>query len=77
MTDTQHWLRHGQTVGGIVRNTFRRGPGRPECPRCRSTRSVGIVRIEIEDLPGLPSTEQRDWQCRICRSVVRETIGAG
>ncbi len=76
MIDTHDWLRYGQAVGGRVRDTLRRGHSRPECPRCLSNRSVGIVRIGIEELPGLPLVEQRDWQCRTCRSLVRETITA-
>lgn len=71
---TREWLRHGQAVGGIVRDTLRRGHTRPECPRCHSSRTIAIVRIEIEELPGHPLVEQRDWQCRTCHSVIRETI---
>ena len=71
---TQEWLRHGQTVGGLVRDTLRRNQPRPECPRCQSSRAVVIARIEIEELPGHPLVEQRDWQCRTCQSTIRETI---
>ncbi len=76
MIDTNDLLRYGQAVGGRFRDSFRRGQPRPACPRCLSSRSVGIVRIDIEELPGHPLTEQRDWQCRTCRSMVRETITA-
>jgi len=77
MIDTQHWHRRGQFVGGIVRNTFRRGYSRPACPICRNGRAVGIVRIEIEELPGLPLVELRDWQCRTCHTLVQETVSPG
>lgn len=70
----QEWLRQGQAVGGLVRNTLRRSPTRPDCPRCHSSRTIAIVRIEIEELPGHPLVEQRDWQCGTCGSLIRETI---
>lgn len=76
MIDTHDWHRYGQAVGGRVWDTLRRSNARPRCPRCLSNRSIGIVRIEIEELPGLPIVEQRDWQCRTCLSLVRETIPA-
>lgn len=74
MIDGRYWLRQGLVVGGLVRDTFRRGHGQPSCPRCLTSRTLGIVRIEIEELPGLPLTEQRDWECRTCHSRVRETV---
>lgn len=61
MIESNYLIRYGQAVGDRVRGSLRRGQSRAACPRCLSSRSVGIVRIDIEELPGHPLVEQRDW----------------
>ena len=76
MMHTNDLLRYGQAVGGRFRDSFRRAQTRPVCPRCPSTRSLRVVRIDIEELPGHPMIEQRDWRCGTCGATVRESITA-
>ena len=74
MIDAQRWLRQGQHFGGRVRDRLGHNHGRPDCPRCHVSHSVRLVRVEIDELPGLPTVERRNWQCRTCGTVVRETV---
>jgi hypothetical protein len=44
---------------------------RTSCPTCPGRDGFDLVRVEVADLAGLGWSEQRDWRCRRCGTVIR------
>ncbi|HEV2527728.1 MAG TPA: hypothetical protein VGT61_04650 [Thermomicrobiales bacterium] len=60
------------TTGNRVARSLRVRRARPSCPVCPGRRSTDLVRIEIEEIPGLSMSEVSDWRCAECGAVVRQ-----
>ncbi len=61
-----------RATGTRVARSLRARLGRPTCPACPGRRATRLVRLEIEEIPGLSLATVRDWRCADCGAIVRQ-----